>query len=100
MSNTISTEAVLAYLMYSRYSYVLYKTDVELNIQLINGMLKDFNTTTDIPFEEIFKNNNNFEMRDKFVLTHIGFDKLKKMYEESIDSKILEKLDERFTIKR
>lgn len=100
MSNTISTEAVLAYLMYSRYSYVLYKTDVELKIKLINGMLKEFNTETDIPFEAVFKNNNNFEMRDKFVLTHIGFDKLKKIYETSIDSKILEKLDERFAITR
>lgn len=96
MSNTISTEAVLAYLMYSRYSYVLYKTDVEINIKLINGILEDFNLSTDMQLEEISKKNYNFEIRDNFVITHIGFDKLKALYEESIDSKILEKLDERY----
>lgn len=96
MNNKVTTEAVLAYLMYARYSYVINKKDVELNFNVINGILKSFNLSTDITLDDLFKSNSNFELRGEFVLTHIGFDKLKKIYENNIDSKVLDVLDKKY----
>lgn len=93
MNKKVTLDSILAYLMYSKYSYAMYKSDAETEFNRINDLLQDDDIDIPLSWERFFNNSTSFENRDDFVVSMLEFKQLQKLYEESLEPKILEKLD-------
>lgn len=89
----VTLDSILAYLMYSKYSYAMYKADAESELNKINDLLQDDDVSIPLSWEKLFSSSSSFENRDDLVVSMLEFKQLQQLYEESLEPEILEKLD-------